>query len=86
METGGSTIYGIRIIIDIELSNYDKLIQEITSNAKKNNLEIEINWINPIGINNVTSLKIGGDYEDRKKFISELEKKYKIKDKKDLIK
>jgi len=88
MENGGDTVhtvYGNRIIIDIDFESYEKSIQEIFSAAGKNNLEIKINQTHPVGITNVVSLEIKGDYEDRKKFISELEKTYEIKFKRDLI-
>ncbi|MDF1498315.1 MAG: hypothetical protein P1P85_03090 [Patescibacteria group bacterium] len=84
MRPGGSKVYGTKIIIDIEIINFYNLIREIISNAKENNLDINIKWTYPTGIYNATSIEIKGDYKDRTSFISKLEKQYKIKDRKDL--
>jgi len=84
MRLGGNKVYGTKIIIDIEIINFDNLKEKIISDAKKNNLDVSINWTYLAGIYNATSIEIRGDSNDRKSFISELEKQYKIKDRKDL--
>ena len=87
MQAGGATVYGNRFLIDINSRNYEELIQEIFSEAIKNNLAIEINYTYSTAIDiNITSLTIEGSYNGRKSFFLKIEKTHKINTKRDLLK